>query len=127
MLIALFAILFLGGSDTAMLDYIADTQETVKVVMDKDDRRKEVLATLKAMEKRSNAQNKMVKRTSKDLSKSLFSEEGTDADIDTTWDAYFAERAVYNHDMLDLRFQLKDQLTREEWQQVFTANLTLTD
>jgi 3-methyladenine DNA glycosylase AlkC len=70
MLIALFAILFLGGSDTAMLDYIADTQETVKVVMDKDDRRKEALATLKAMEKRSNAQNKMVKRTSKDLSKS---------------------------------------------------------
>ena len=45
MLIALFTILFLGGSDTGMLDFIADSQDTVKVVMEKDDRRKEVLAS----------------------------------------------------------------------------------
>ncbi len=122
MLIALITILLLGGSSTGMLDFIADTQDTVKVVVENDDRRKDALATLKAMKKRANAHNKMVKRTSKDMNISLSNDEVTDADIDTIWDAYFSQRAAYNQDMLDLRYQLKDQLTREEWQQIFAGD-----
>jgi len=38
MLIAFFTILLLGGSSTATLAYIADTQDTVKTVMEKDGR-----------------------------------------------------------------------------------------
>ena len=122
MLIGLFTILFLGGSSTGMLDFIADSQDTVKVVMEKDDRRKEVLATLKETKKRTEAHNKMVKSTSKDMNKILSSDEVTDADVNTIWDGYFAQRAAYNQDILDLRFQLKDQMTREEWQQVFAGD-----
>ena len=122
MLVALFMILFLGGSATGMLNYIADTQDAVKVVMEKDDRRKEALGTLKTMKKRADSHNKMVKRTSKDMNKALSSDEVTEADIDTVWDAYFSQRAAYNQDMLDLRYQLKDQMTREEWQQVFAGD-----
>ncbi len=122
MLIALFTILILGGSNTGMLNFIADTQDTVKVVMEKDDRRKEVLATLKETKKRTEAHNKMVKGTSKDMNKTLSSDEVTEANIDTVWDAYFSQRAAYNQDILDLRYQLKDQMTREEWQEVFSGN-----
>ena len=122
MLIALLTILLLGGSATGMLDFIADSQDTVKVVMEKDDRRKEVLATLKETKKRTDAFNKVVKRTSKDMSKILSSDDVTDADIDTIWDTYSSARAAYNQDMLDLRYQLRDQMTREEWHQVFSAN-----
>jgi len=122
MLIALFTILLLGGSATGMLDFIADSQDTVKVVMEKDDRRKEVLATLKETKKRTEAHNKMVKGASKDLSKTMSGDEGTEADIDAIWQGYFASRADYNRDMLDLRFKLKDQMTREEWQQVFAED-----
>ncbi len=121
MLIALFTILILGGSSTGMLDYIADTQDNVKVVMQKDDRRKEAIGTLKAMKKRANAHNKMVKGVSKDMKKILSSEELTDASFDTIWDEYFSQRASYDRDMLNLRYQLKDQMTREEWQQVFAG------
>jgi len=122
MLIALFAILFLGGSATGMLDFIADTQDTVKAVMESDDRRKEVLATLKETKKRTEAHNKMVKGAPKDMNTILSSAEVTDVDVDAIWDAYFAQRAAYNQDMLDLRYQLKDQMTREEWQQVFAGD-----
>ena len=122
MLFALSAILFLGGSATGMLDFIADTQDAVKVVMEKDDRRKEALGTLKTMKKRADSHNKMVKRASKDMNKALSSDEVTEADIDTVWDAYFSQRAAYNQEMLDLRYQLKDQMTREEWQQVFAGD-----
>lgn len=122
MLIALFTILFLGGSNTGMLDFIADTQDTAKVVMEKDDRRKEALSTLKAIEKRTEAHNKVVKGTSKDLNNALGNNEVTNEEIDTIWHRYFAQREAYNRDMLDLRFQLKDQLTREEWQQIFAGD-----
>ena len=122
MLIALFTILFLGGSPTGMLNFIADSQDTVKVIMEKDDRRKAVLATLKQTKKRTEAHNKVVKVASKDLSKALSSDEVTEADLDAIWQGYFASRADYNRDMLDLRFQLKDQMTREEWQQVFAED-----
>ena len=119
MLIALFTILILGGSNTGMLDFIGDTQDTVKVVMEKDDRRKEALSAIKAIKKRTETHNKMVKGSSKDLNKALADNDVSEADIDTIWYRYFAQREAYNRDMLDLRFQLKDQMTREEWQQVF--------
>ena len=122
MLIALFTILLLGGSSTGMLDFVADTQDTVKVFMEKDDRRKEALATLKETKKRTDTHNKMVKRTSKDMSIILSNDDVNYADIDANWDAYFAQRAAYNQDMLELRFQLRDQMTREEWQQVFAED-----
>ena len=122
MLIALITILILGGSNTGMLNFIANTQDEVKVVMEKDDRRKEALGTLKAIEKRTEAHNKVVKGTSKDLNKELGNVEVSSEEIDTIWHRYFAQREAYNRDVLDLRFQLKDQLTREEWQQVFAGD-----
>ncbi len=122
MLIALFTILILGGGSTAILAFIADTQDTVKIVMVKDERQKEALSTLKAMKKRTNARNKQVKRATKDLNKALGNDDINAADIDAIWAGYFAEIDQYDHDMLDLRFQLKEQMTREEWQEVFSED-----
>jgi hypothetical protein len=119
MLIALFTFLLLGGSQTGMLDYIADTQDMVEVVVESDDRREEALATLKAMKKVVSARNKMVKSVSKVLNQTLMSDAATDADIDAIWEDYFSNRSSKDLDTLDLRYQLKDQMTREEWQQVF--------
>jgi dsDNA-binding SOS-regulon protein len=121
MLIALFTILFLGGGDTGMLT-IADTQDEVKAVMERDDRRKEALSTLKAIKKRTDAYHKMVDRASKSLNKALANDDVTEEDIDTIWYRYFAQREAYSRDMLDLRFQLRDQMTSEEWQQVFSGD-----
>jgi hypothetical protein len=122
MLIALFTFMFLGGSQTGMLYYIADTQDTIKVVVESDDRREEALATLKAMKNVESAQNHVVKSVSKDLNETLLSDAATDADIDAIWEDYSSQRESYDLDMLDLRYQLKDQLTREEWRQVFSGD-----
>lgn len=122
MLIALFTIMILGGGSTAPLAYIADTQDSVKIVMVKDDRQKEALSTLKAMKKRTNARNKQVRRASKDIAKLLRQENINTADIETIWTGYFAEIDQYNHDMLDLRWELKEHINREEWQEIFAAD-----
>ncbi len=122
MLIALFTILILGGSSTAMLAFIADTQDSVKIVMVKDERQKEALTTLKAMKKRTNARNKQVKRATKNLNKALGQDDINTADIDAIWAGYFAEIHQYDHDMLDLRFELKEHINREEWEEIFSGD-----
>ena len=122
MLVALITIMLPGGGSAGLLGYIAETRDNVKTVMEKDDRRKGALATLKDMKKRTNARNKQVKKSSKELAAALSQGEINDVDIDAIWDNYIAEVKQHNYDMLDLRFQLKDQLTREEWQQVFPAD-----
>ncbi len=122
MLIALFTIMILGGGSTAALAYIADTRDSVKIVMVKDDRQKAALSTLKAMKKRTNARNKHVKRASKDIAKSLRQEDINTAEIDAIWTGYFAEIDQYNHDMLDLRWELKEHINREEWGEIFAGD-----
>lgn len=122
MLIAILTILFLGGSSTGLLDYIAETRDNVKAVMVKDERRTEALATIKAMKKITKARNKQVKRASKKLSKAFAGTDTSDEAIDAIWTSHFATVKQYDHEMLDLRYELKEQLTREEWEAVFSES-----
>ena len=119
MLIALMTILFLGGSTSGMLDFLGDTKDTVETVMPTDDRQKAALDTVKAMKKKAEALNKQVRRSSKNLSKVLKTDNVTDADIEAIWSVYYTARSQYSSDMLDLRYELKEQLSREEWSQIF--------
>jgi hypothetical protein len=122
MLVALFAILFLGGGSTGLLDYIAETEDNIKVVVENDHRRSAALGTVKAMKKRTKARSKQIKRSAKQLTRALKSGDTTLADIHAVWDIIFAETAVYDDDMLQLRFELKEYVTREEWQEIFSEN-----
>ncbi len=122
MLTVLLISLLFGGGSTALLAYIADALDSVKVVMVKDERRKEALSTLKAMKKRTNARNKEVKRATKGLNKALGQDDINTADIDAIWAGYFAEIDQYDQDMLDLRFELKEHINRAEWKEIFSRD-----
>ncbi len=120
MLIALFTIFFLGGgSATQLLGNISEVQDRVKIVMPKDDQRSQALSVLNAMEKRTKSRNKMVKSTVKQMSKELEDHGVTDADIDAVWNDYVQGVDEFHRDMIDLRFELKQHISSEEWQQVF--------
>ncbi len=119
MLLALYTIFVLGGGGSGTLDFIADTSDTVKVVVENEESQKTALATLKTMKKQSSNFDKEVKRTSKELNAAL---EGDDqAAIESVWEKLLQQRSAYDKSMLDMRFELKDQLTREEWEAVFPS------
>jgi hypothetical protein len=121
MLVALFTILFLGrGTDSAEFDYISDTRKSVKTVVVDDERRKDATSTLKAIKKRSSAHGKSAKKTSKRIVSALAEHDGSEVDIKVALGEYFAMTDAYNIDMINLRFELKEQLTREEWQALFS-------
>jgi len=119
MLIAIITILFLGGSSSGVLDYIADAEDNVKQVIAKGDQRTGALATLKALKKTSKARNKQVKRAAKALDKAREDHAGGNAEVDGIWSELFVELGEHNSDMLDLRFELKDQINREDWEKIF--------
>ncbi len=105
-----------------MLGFIADTEDSVKTVIVKDDRQKAALGTLKKMKNRTNARNKQVKRAMKNLNKALRQDDVSTADIDAIWAGYFTEVDQYKDDMLDLRWELKGHIDREEWEAIFPAD-----
>jgi len=122
MLITLFTILLLGGSSTTgLLDFIGDARDEAKVVIADDDRRAEALGNFKTIKKLTESRNKQVKNSAKELSTVLASPELYDADIDKAWFVYFETVENHNAEMLDLRYELQDQITGEEWERIFPA------
>lgn len=120
MLIALYITLILGGSSSSLLAYIADIQDNVKTVIVKDERRQEALDTLKVMKQITKARDKQAIKTIKTLVKAFDTHSVSSGEIDAIWLGYFANTDQHNADMLDLRFELKGHINREEWAVIFT-------
>ena len=125
MLIALFTILLLGGGGSSgLLDFVSDVRDQVKVVVEDKERRKDALKTVKAAKQKTTARTKAFRSLSKRLKAVLKSGEYTKQDIDDAWYRFFAINEQHSRESIELRFQLREQLTREEWEQIFPAGET---
>jgi hypothetical protein len=122
MIWALLAVLFLGGGvQDAVMDYIKETKGAVSDVVEDKSRRSDINATLSEMKNRSKQRNKSAKQAFKELQGEMGEHDINEAGIDVVFDNYLASLHEYNVDMIDLRFQLRDQLSREEWAALFPA------
>ncbi len=121
MLIALMTILFLGGggASSATLINIANNQDVIEEVVLDEDRRDQAVETLKSMKKLAKDQNKAKKSVFKELETAFGEHESSANIVDAIWDDYYRQVNEFSNEAIDLRFQLKDQLTRDEWGQVF--------
>jgi hypothetical protein len=120
MIAALIAILFLGGGvDDPVLDYVKFIRSSVEEVVIDEERRAEARATLKQMKKLTSGHSKSNQKTFNSLLV-VMSEKETDTEtVDALWEDYYQSVDSYNERMIDLRFELRDTLTREEWEQMF--------
>lgn len=119
MLIAIIVGILLGGGTTGVMAYIADTRSEVKSVVVDPERRSEAGATLKQMKKRASAMNKQAGKSARQLKKALRDHDVTEERIEAIWAAHYDRVDQFNRDMIDLRFELKEHVTRDEWQQLF--------
>jgi septal ring factor EnvC (AmiA/AmiB activator) len=119
MLIALFTILLLGGTSSTLLGEISDVQDNIKLVMPKNDQRKAAQGILKQMQKTTEARNKQVGKSSKQLNKALADHEFDASEIDRMWSEYHETRKNFQMEIIDLRFELKEHISREEWKEIF--------
>ena len=120
MIAALIAILFLGGGvDNSVLDYIAYMRGSVKEVVVDDERQADARATVQAMKKLTSAHTKGNQKAFKALVAEMLAMETDVEAVDDLWEEHFRAVEAYNEQMIDLRFELRETLTREEWEQMF--------
>jgi hypothetical protein len=120
MLIAIMTILFLGGGGAfGPMLFIDSAMDNAKVAIEDKDKRKEATATLKSMKKRSKAYLKSLKKLSKEMNSEFDEHSANEQEIDATWDSIFEMNSEYSNDLVDMRFELRDQLSRAEWEGLF--------
>ena len=122
MLVALYTIFVLGGGFSfAISDFLDDMKQSTKTYVVDDEHKKEALDTIKAMKALLKDHQKGIGEISKPLGKELAANPLRNAEVDKLWDQYIDLSSNTMRDMVELRFQLKDQLTRDECEQVFSG------
>jgi len=121
MLVALFGLLFLGaaGADSYLAQRIDALQKSAKTAIVDTERRGDAEDVLKAMEDRLKARDKEVGKAQDNLGDLIEDHEVTDAALEAAWDPLLDGVDSFHTDMIDLRSELKQHVTREEWAQLF--------
>ena len=122
MLIALITFMLLGGPDGMLAD-IKGFEKQIKAVVPKGETQKLALDVLNDAKKDTKASNKFRKNATKEFSKLLESHDVDPAIIDRLWSDYHHANHDFSMKNVDLRFRLKQHLSREQWSKVFPANV----
>ena len=122
MIVAILTILFMGGGSFGPLIFINEADDNAKKVIIDADRRKEVRATLKSMKGVAKLYSKEIGILQKSLTKEFAVHETDSASIEGFWKQGFDLNANYGEDLFDLRFELREQVSREEWAGLFPVN-----
>jgi len=123
MLIAtLVALLFLGSGANMMLDGIDHMKDSIKAGITDESARKAALDTVEQLEDTAKNYSNADGKDEKELLKLIQQYETTTADLKNNLDASYQQCLQYQKEMLALRFELKDKLTREQWEKVFSID-----
>lgn len=121
MIVALMTLLLLGGGTTYLLESIDFYQDRMEDLIPVGERRNQAEAVFDAMEDSTDRRHDAVEDVADQLGKLLQDTDVADADLEAALAQYRDAVATYYREMVDHRFELKDHVTREEWQQVFST------
>ena len=123
MLAALITILFLsGGASGGLLYDFGDMKKLVKTYVEDEQRKDAALDVIKEFKARAKAENKQLKSMVKQLDAALDDSAAADEDLLALGEGVLGNTRTYYQDLLDLRFQMKDQFTREEWTAAYAGD-----
>lgn len=108
-----------GGGSPEFLNFIAERIDAVKAVIVEDERQKAAINILELMQERSKEHNKQVNEIDEEINNLIENRDAELADITAVSDSDFEHIQSYSSDILDLRFQLKELVTREEWADIY--------
>ena len=121
MLIALLAIMILGGP-IGLIGDIKETRKDIKAVIEKSQERDTALVTLKQMEKLTKRRDKNFKMVRKQILASISDHGYSPNDLDQLWDEYKGTRSNFDREFVELRFELKEHISREDWVKIFSRD-----
>ena len=119
MLIALLTIYLLGGGSFGPMEFIDQANDTSKTAIVDDDQRKEVQATLKTMTSRAKDYSKDAEKVLSGLRKGFSDHEARTEVFEGFFTEMNALNTAYSNDIIEIRFDLRDQVTLEQWTDLF--------
>lgn len=123
MLIAtLVALLFLGSGANMMLDGIDQMKDNIKASIIDDSSRKAALNVVEKLEDTAKDYADADSDDEKELLKLIQQYATTTAELQKNMDASYDRRIQYQQETLALRFELKDKLSHEQWDKVFSED-----
>ncbi|UCG12729.1 MAG: hypothetical protein JSU72_20015 [Deltaproteobacteria bacterium] len=124
MLIGLiFSFLILGFlGDLPGKEFIDTLGGLVKESISEPERQKEIKWLVDDMEKELKDFNKQLKKSSKTLAKLNRNHNSRREDLENVLDELNGRRINSQEKLLEIRFKMKERMSREEWQAVFSGN-----
>jgi hypothetical protein len=123
MLVALITILFLsGGASGGLLYDFGGMKKLVKTYVADDQRKDAALDVIKDFKARAKAENKQLKAMVKQVDGELEDTAAADSELTTLGADVLASTRTYYKDLLELRFELREQFTREEWTAAYAGD-----
>jgi hypothetical protein len=122
MLVTLITIFILGGGSglSGFIYDLGDVKKEIKTVVTDPDRQAGALEIIKDAKSSTKALGKSLKNFSKELDGKLDDPDLSAAELNTIWDGFMEEVAGYHEYFIDQRFELRDQLSKEEWNAIFS-------
>lgn len=126
MLIAtILTLLFLGSDAGLMADGIDQMHDNIKDRIVDESTRKAALGVVDSMKDTTKDYAKADNDGEKELLKLIQQYGTTTEQLQSHLDASYEQRVEYQQQMLVLRFELKNKLSREQWEKVFSkSNIT---
>lgn len=90
------------------------------MVMEASDERNAALSTLKQMETLTKRRDKSIKKIQKQMIATIAIHGHEIDDLDQLWTEYRGTRSIFNNEFLELRFELKEHISREDWAKLFS-------
>lgn len=125
MIAALFALLFLGGEGSPLLQYVDVYRDRIKTEIVDEDRRGEAMEVLESIEDATKDLGEKINDYGDQLGEIL--EERNTTDADAIWNQYFQDVLVYHSLVLDQRDEMKTHVNRDEWSVVFAADIATSE
>jgi hypothetical protein len=124
MIVGLIALLFLGGDAHPLLAYVDAYQDRLEAVVTDEGRLDQATKVFKEFSDRTKDRDKEVSKTAKQLGKTIGAKNPTAAEIDAVWDQYYQDVDAYHSVVVDTRTELKQYVTRDEWQAIYGPPVT---
>ncbi len=123
-LIILLSTIFLGGAAATITTFIEghsarDVKKTVKKVVADDSRKDEILELIDTWKKEKKKHDKEVKKGRKSLLKVMERYDGTREELQQASSRLDETIQKIDWSYLDLRFNLKETITRDEWNAIY--------
>jgi hypothetical protein len=120
MVILLLLSLLFGGDDARMMALLDQAKEPIKATVTDSSRRGDLLDIIKAAEQSTRAFAGERKKIAKAYARLQKKAEVTDESLQGVLEQMHTATAGFQQAMIRHRFDLRDTMTREEWEQIYS-------